>query len=129
MPRTEIPMVTEITHLGPDPEAAGLALLGFRLADGATAKYALSREAAEQLFHFLAARFSPPSTSRPRHSHEAIDAHVDRVELPLGFLLHFETTDYADQTIRVSEAVLRRLQDQADRALELENPTSSDAER
>ena len=128
MPRTEIPTVTEIAHLGLDPEAAGLALLGFRLADGATAKYALSREATEQLFHFLAARFSPPSTHRPRHFHKAIDAHIDRVELPLGFLLHFATSDYADQTLRVSEAVLRRLQGQADRALESENPTSGDAE-
>ena len=42
---------------------------------------------------------------------------VDHVESPAGFLLHFECADHADQTMRVSEAVLRRLHENAGRAL------------
>jgi hypothetical protein len=128
MSRTPTQLVAKVVHLAPAPVGDGHIQIGFRLENGGIAKYALSPDAAEQMFHFLTARFSPLTNKRPRHLHEATDAHVDRVESPQAFLLHFETTDYADQTIRVSEPVLRRLHDQVDRALALESHTSGDAE-
>ena len=115
MAQDQTPVVTKVEASGSGSEEAEPIRVVLSLADEGRASYVLSRDAAAQLFEFLAPLYERPSYLRPTYLVQ--DVHVDRVQRPPCFLVHFETDDETDHTVRLSEAIVLRLQDRILRAL------------